>query len=277
MLHPSHAPSCSLLPEGTHCHMAFNKSHCSSRSPKYLSVCLQLPLNKWIFDRIWKWLVGMTPNMVIKTLFMNLAVLRPIFSIILSFIVSVLSDTVYDLCPPEPLWHGAMSISLFPSISSSVVLVGVTQSLAASWLAFNCCHTGLRKQSSCYWCRPFTLSGSLHARSSTAGPRIMVRAHAIGARDTLGQHKLPCGVQIHNLVLVRGPPVPSEAGRLVTDRSGSLWHVGSQSRKLWYSAINAQWTCTAEEMGLEGVQTACRMLSRGDLTGLLWTSRGRLF
>lgn len=122
MLHPSHALSCSLLPEGTHCHMAFNKSHCSSRSPKYLSVCLQLPLDKWIFDRIWKRLVGMTPNMVIKTLFMNLAVLRPIFGTILSFILSVLSDTVYDLCPPEPLWHGATSISLFPSISSSVVL-----------------------------------------------------------------------------------------------------------------------------------------------------------
>lgn len=123
-------------------------------------------------------IVGMTPNVAINTLAVNLAVPPPIFSTILSFLYSL-----------SPFWYCLWSLSrstsaawchvksLLPSIASSMVL-GCLLVWRTSWLwaglcSTVCCHTGLHKQSSCYWCSPFPSSGSLHAGSSTAGPTMV--------------------------------------------------------------------------------------------------------
>lgn len=109
--------------------------------------------------------------------------------------------------------HGAMLRSPLPSITSSMVLscllVWRIPWLPAGLCSTLCCHAGIHEQSSCYQCRPFVLSESLCAGSSTTGPMMVVWVHAIGAQVTLGQHKLPYRVQIQNLVLVQGPPIPS--------------------------------------------------------------------
>lgn len=141
-----------------------------------------------------------------------------------------------------------------------------------------CCHTGLHKQSSGYWCRPFTLSGPVHAEASAAGLMMAVWAHTLGAQDSLGQCKLPCRVQIHNLVLVHGHPVPSNAGCLDAAKSSCLFVTCRDTKwKAVAECCDAQWTGAAEEMGLQGVQIECLMLSRGDVAGLLWTSWWGLF
>lgn len=172
--------------------------------------------------------------------------------------------------------------SHLPSITSSTVLncflVWCTPWLPAGLCLSVHCHAGLHEQSSGYWCRPFTSSGSIHAESSTAGPMMAVWAHAVGAQDPLGQRKLTCRVQIHNFVLVHEHPVPSKAGWLATDKSSFLFAACRATKwKAVAQCCNAQWARTAEEMGLQAVQIACLVLSRGDLAGLLWTSCGRLF
>lgn len=100
------------------------------------------------------------------------------------------------------------------------------------------CHAGLQKQTSCYWCRPFTLSGSLHARSTMTGPTMVVWAHAQQHKIPLGNISSPVWYRYTTLCLARDLPChPKLAGWPLTCLAFCLWHVGSQSGKLWCSAV----------------------------------------